>query len=62
VRLGTSDTTGLLYQPRVIYKYECGAVDGMRIGRGNGSTQRKPAPVPLFSPQILRELNWEAGD
>jgi hypothetical protein len=27
---------------------ECGTVDEMRIGRGNGSTRRKPAPMPLF--------------
>jgi hypothetical protein len=25
---------------------ECGAIDGMRIGRGNRSTRRKPDPVP----------------
>jgi hypothetical protein len=31
---------------------ECGAVGGMRIGRGNRSTQRKTAPVPLRLPQI----------
>jgi hypothetical protein len=31
---------------------ECGAVAGMRIGMGNRSTQRKPAPVPLWLPQI----------
>jgi hypothetical protein len=28
----------------------------MRIGRGNRSTQRKPAPVPLYPPQILHDL------
>jgi hypothetical protein len=32
--------------------YEDGEIGGM-IGRGNRSTQRKPAPVPLCSPQIL---------
>jgi hypothetical protein len=26
---------------------ECRAVDGMRIGRGNRSTRRKAAPMPL---------------
>jgi hypothetical protein len=31
---------------------EYGAVGGMRIGRGNRSTQRKPVPMPLFPPQI----------
>jgi hypothetical protein len=29
----------------------CGATDGMKIGRGNQSTRRKPAPAPLFPPQ-----------
>jgi hypothetical protein len=32
------------------------AVVGMRIGRGNGNTLRKPAPVPLFPPQIPRDV------
>jgi hypothetical protein len=27
---------------------EYGAVGGMRIGRGNGTTLRKTAPVPLY--------------
>jgi hypothetical protein len=34
----------------------CGAVGGMS-GRGNRSTRRKPAPVPLCPPQIPHELN-----
>jgi hypothetical protein len=49
----------LLYQPRMIDYDECGAV-GMRIGRGNRSTQRKPAPVPLCPPQIPHNLTWAA--
>jgi hypothetical protein len=49
--LGTAATTGLLYQPQTIDD-ECGAVGGMRIGRRNRSTRRKPAPVPLSPPQI----------
>jgi hypothetical protein len=28
---------------------ECEVVGGIRIGRGNRSTRRKPVPVPLFS-------------
>jgi hypothetical protein len=28
---------------------------GMKIGRGNRSTRRKPAPAPLYSPQIPLE-------
>jgi hypothetical protein len=47
--LGTAATTALLYQPRMIDGDECGAVDGVRIGRGNRSTRRKPVPVPHFS-------------
>jgi hypothetical protein len=39
--------------------YECGVVSGMRIGRGNGSTRRKPAPVPLCPPQIPHDLTWD---
>jgi hypothetical protein len=30
----------------------------MRLGRGNQSTQRKPAPVPLCPPQIPHDLTW----
>jgi hypothetical protein len=35
-----------------------GAFRGMRIGRGNRSTRKKPAPVPLCPPQILHYLTW----
>jgi hypothetical protein len=49
--LGTAATTGLLYQLRMIDD-KCGAVGGMRIGKGNRSTWRKLAPVPLCPPQI----------
>jgi hypothetical protein len=31
-----------------------GAVGGMRIGRGNPSTWRKPAPVPLCPSQVIK--------
>jgi hypothetical protein len=30
---------------------DCGAIGGMKIGRGNRSTRRKPAPAPLCPPQ-----------
>jgi hypothetical protein len=30
----------------------------MRIGRGNRSPLRKPAPVPLCPPQIPHYLTW----
>jgi hypothetical protein len=36
-----------LYQPQMIGEGDCGAVGGMKIGRGNRSTRRKPAPAPL---------------
>jgi hypothetical protein len=49
---GTAATTGLLYQPQVIDGGDCEAVGGMKIGRGNRSTWRKPAPAPLCPPQI----------
>jgi hypothetical protein len=45
----TSATVGLLYQPRMMDD-DYGAVGGMRIGRGNRSTWRKPDPVPLCPP------------
>jgi hypothetical protein len=35
---------------------ECEAVCGMRIGMGNQSIKRKPAPVPLCPPQISHDL------
>jgi hypothetical protein len=53
--LGTAATIGLLYQPHMIYDGDCGAIDGMQIGRGNRSIRRKPAPVPLCPPQILHD-------
>jgi hypothetical protein len=33
--LGTAATSGLLYKPQMIDEGDCGAVDGMKIGRGN---------------------------
>jgi hypothetical protein len=50
--------TGLFYQPRMVMD-ESGAVRGMKIGRGNLTTRRKPAPGPLSPPQILHELTWD---
>jgi hypothetical protein len=60
--LGTSATAVLLYQPRMIDDDDIddyGVVGGMRIGRGNRSTRRKPAPVPLCPPQISHDLTWD---
>jgi hypothetical protein len=48
----TAATTGLLYQPRMIGDDDCGEIGGMKIGRGNQSTLRNPAPAPLCPPQI----------
>jgi hypothetical protein len=31
---------------------DCGAISGMKIGRVNRSSRRKPAPAPLCPPQI----------
>jgi hypothetical protein len=50
--LGTAATPGLLYKPQMIDEGDCGAIGGMKIGRGKLSTRRKPAPAPLCPPQI----------
>jgi hypothetical protein len=52
IPLGTAATSGLLYKPQMIDEGDCGAVGGIKIGRGNRSTRRKPAPAPLCPPQI----------
>jgi hypothetical protein len=49
------NATDLLYQSRMMDDDECGAVDRM-TGRGNRSTRRISAPVPLCSPQIPHGL------
>jgi hypothetical protein len=50
--LGTAATSGLFYKPQVIDEGDCGAIGGMKIGRENRSTRRKPASAPLCPPQI----------
>jgi hypothetical protein len=50
---------GLLYQHQMIDD-ECGAVGGTRIGKGNGNTCIKPAPIPLCSPKIPHDLAWDS--
>jgi hypothetical protein len=50
--LSTAATSGLLYKLQMIDEGDCGAIGGMKIGRGNRSTRRKPAPAPLCRPQI----------
>jgi hypothetical protein len=63
--LGTSAIAALLYQPQMIDDGDCGAIGGLKIGRGNRSTRRKAAPVPLFPPQIPYDLTrartWTAA-
>jgi hypothetical protein len=58
VHLVRRPLTALLYQPRMIEDDECGAVGGMRIGRGNRSTWRKPSSMPLCPPQVPYDLTW----
>jgi hypothetical protein len=50
--LVTAAISGLLYKPQMIDEDDCGAIGGMKIDRGNRSTQRKPASAPLCPPQI----------
>jgi hypothetical protein len=40
--------------------YGDGEFGGMKIGRGNQSTWRKPAPAPLCPPQIPLDQTWAA--
>jgi hypothetical protein len=66
--LGTAPTN----RPTVptLGDYDDGEFGGMMIDRGNRSTRRKPAPVPLCSPQIPHTVprretgppRWEASD
>jgi hypothetical protein len=46
--LGTAATSGLLYKSQMIDEGDCGAIGGMKIGRGNRSTRRKPAPALIL--------------
>jgi hypothetical protein len=63
--LGTAATSVLLYKPQMIDEDDCGAIGGMKIGRGNRSTRKKPAPVPLCPPQTphdqTRARTWAAA-
>jgi hypothetical protein len=57
VHLALRTLFGLLYQPQMIDEGgDCGTIGGMRIGRGNRNTRRKPTPVPLCPPQIPHDL------
>jgi hypothetical protein len=69
---GTSATNWLIVPApdQMIDDGHCGAIGGMKIGKGNRSTRRKPAPVPLCPPQIPHDQTeletgpprWEASD
>jgi hypothetical protein len=59
--LGTAATSGLLYKPQIIDEENCGAIGGMKTGRRNRSTRRKPAPAPLRPPQIPHAQTWAAA-
>jgi hypothetical protein len=37
---------------------KCGAIGGMRIGRRNGITRRKLAPVPFWPPEMPYDKTW----
>jgi hypothetical protein len=71
--LGTSATKcPIVPVPDDIDGDECGAIGGMRIGKGNRCTMRKPATMSFCPPQIPHDLNrpglepgparWESGD
>jgi hypothetical protein len=48
---------GLLYNPQMIDDDDdSGAIGGMQIGKGNRSTRRRPAPVPLCPSQIPHDV------
>jgi hypothetical protein len=40
----------------ILGDYDDGEIGGMMIGKGNRSTRRKPAPVPLYPPQTPHAL------
>jgi hypothetical protein len=52
-QLGTSATDWpIVPVPADDYDGDYGAIGGMKIGKGNHSSLRKPAPAPPCSPQI----------
>jgi hypothetical protein len=54
-------TSGLLCRPQKIGEGDCGAIDGMKIGRGNRSTRRKPAPAPQIPLDQARDRTRAAA-
>jgi hypothetical protein len=47
--LGTAATIGLLHQPQIIDDGDWGAIGGIKMGRGNRSTQKKTCPSATLS-------------
>jgi hypothetical protein len=56
--LGTAATSGILYKPQMMDEGDCGAIGGIKIGRGNRSTRRKPAPAPLCPLFTTKSFNY----
>jgi hypothetical protein len=48
-------TSGLLHQAQMTDDGDCGESGGIKIGRGNRSTRRKPVPAQLCPPQISHD-------
>jgi hypothetical protein len=57
--LGTSDTNWPIVPAPDDGRWWVWTIGGMRIGRENRSTQRKPAPMLLCQPQIPHDLTWD---
>jgi hypothetical protein len=64
VHLVLQPLLGLLYQPQMIDDGECGAVGGMRIGRGNRSTRRQYSawqPTAILTEAVVTALRRTAS-
>jgi hypothetical protein len=59
--LGTAATVWLIVPASDDDDDDCGVIGGMRNDKGNRSTWKKPAPVPLYPPQIPHELSGSAA-
>jgi hypothetical protein len=57
VRLVWNPQFCLLHQPRIVDD-ERETFGGMRIGRGNRSTWRKPVPLPFRPPHMPHDPTW----
>jgi hypothetical protein len=59
--LGTCGHFWPIVQTPIIDEDDCGVIGGMKIGRGNRSSRRKPAPAPLCPPQIPHDHRGAYG-